>query len=156
MMLRNGLVALLLALVGCVQTTLNEPCTLVRRGSDGGSIAIKEQEIAGNANKDFISFGAGCDEFVCVRDSSFLPTSAAPTDDAQGYCSMPCAPGSTTGCPSARGALDKDPATRLSCRALLLDEATLAACRADPSCLGRLGPTTSPYFCARGRSGGSI
>ncbi len=141
--------------IGCgVKTDLGKTCSLFKRGPDGGAVPIKEQDIAGKANKDFISFGAvECEDLVCVRDSSFVST-AQPTDNAQGYCSRPCVLGSTTGCPAADSADDQNPTRRLSCRALLLDETTLAACRADPDCKARLGDTTAPYFCARGKPDG--
>jgi hypothetical protein len=144
---------LLVAFAGCPPATdLGKECTLVRRNpNDGGppSIPITEAEIKGG--RDFISFGStACEDSVCVRDSSYVrPANIKDTDPALGYCSTSCtAQGSVTGCTPA---VETD---RLSCRALILDEETLAAiCQADPTiCKRYFGDTTSPLFCARGGS----
>jgi hypothetical protein len=150
---RFGLVLFALVAAACEQTDLNTPCTLVRGNPDGGAAIplLKSDPIIKNsANKDFISFGsAGCEDQVCVRDSSFVE----PDDGgvAEGYCSRACAANSPVGCPSYAGGLDKDPKTALSCRALILDEATLAALKASNEAEFRriFGMTTSPNFCAR-------
>lgn len=106
--------------------------------------------IKNSANKDFISFGSTqCEDKVCVRDSAYTEV-----DDggfAEGYCSRACVQDSTVGCQSYSGALDQEAKTRLSCRPLILDAATLQAIKAkDPAAYQRIfGMTTSPYFCAR-------
>ncbi|MBI3185257.1 MAG: adventurous gliding motility lipoprotein CglD [Myxococcales bacterium] len=150
-----------LALAGCpVSTDLGQPCILVRKDPSDPtgkrSIAIKEGDpfIKDRAGKDFISFGAtACEDFVCVRDSSFArPAGSLDTADAVGYCSRPCVQGST--CPAANPQDNENPATRLSCRPLLLDVETLNAIKqADPQTFTKyFGDTTSPYFCARGKA----
>lgn len=151
--IRMALLALLTMLEACRSPTdLGNPCIMVKKNPDGGTtaVAIKEGELP-DGGKDFISFGAaGCENLVCVRDSAF-PRNPDPNADALGYCSSPCAANSGT-CPSANSADDNNPARRLNCRALLLDELTLAAiCSSDPAkCFQYFGGTTSPYFCARG------
>lgn len=133
---------------------VGKPCVLVKKNPDGGtgSVPILESEV--QANKDFISFGAvECEDLVCVRDlSTPRPATATDTTAAVGYCSKPCAQTSTTACRQYDEALDQKPETKTSCRALLLDESTLAAiCQNDPTtCSGYFGNTKSPYFCARG------
>ncbi len=135
-----------------VATDFGTECTLVKKNHDGGSIAvaIREGELP-DGGKDFISFGAAvCENFVCVRDSAYIKN-PNPAAEALGYCSGSCVTGSNA-CPAANSADDKDPTRRLTCRALLLDEQTLAAiCTADPvKCQTYFGGTRSPYFCARG------
>ncbi len=151
---------ILLALTACVfaacqsKTDLGKPCTLIRRdpadSTGKHSIPLKNSEI--RPGRDFISFGSTeCDDLVCVRDSAQAVTADAGAD-ALGYCSQSCVQTSTVGCPAADPADDSDPIKRLSCRALLLDETTLAAiCQSDPTtCQKYFGDTKSPYFCARG------
>jgi hypothetical protein len=116
------------------------------------SVALLEKEI--KANKDFISFGATeCEDLVCVRDSSFTrPTNSTDDSQAVGYCSRPCIPTSTLTCVAASAADNENSSpNKLTCRALLLDEATLAAIKTqDPATFTRyFGGTTSTYFCAR-------
>ena len=145
----------LAAVAGCVTGDLNTPCTLVRGNPDGGrAIDLLESDpiVKNSANKDFISFGSTeCEDQVCVRDSAYS-TDGGAEGPARGYCSRSCVANSSVGCPSASGQLDSEPKTKLSCRALILDEATLAAIKAkDPSTYQRVfGMTTSPFFCARG------
>jgi hypothetical protein len=140
------------ALASCsVHTDLGTPCVLVKRDptdtdeSDGiRSIPIKESEV--QLGKDFISFGAvECENYVCVRDAN-TPKGSTPNADAMGICSRACAFGSSTACPSV------DPTNLpLTCRALLLDEATVGTiCANDPTrCERFFGNSRSPYFCAR-------
>src|SRR6266852_2794061 len=145
LLFRMALLALLTVLEACRSATdLGNPC--------GGStpVSIKERELP-DGGKDFISFGAAiCENLVCVRDSAY-PKNPDPNADALGYCSSACVANSGT-CASANSSDDSNPARRLTCRALLLDELTLAAiCSADPvKCYQYFGGTTSPYFCARG------
>jgi len=145
-------------------TDLGTPCTLVRKDpadpSGKRSLPMKESEVT--KGKDFISFGAvECEDLVCVRDSSYAQPTPPPaaTDDAKGYCSRPCLQTSTVGCAAANPDDDKLPLKRLSCRPLILDEATLnLICQTDATtCKKYFGDTKSPYFCARGSSvdGGS-
>ena len=144
----------LVVLAACETVDLNTPCTLVRGLPDGGRAALLESDpiVKNSANKDFISFGSvECEDKVCVRDSAFSPDGGS-DGPARGYCSRACVANSSVGCPSATGQLDSDPKTKLSCRALILDEATLAAIKAArPADYQRIfGMTTSPFFCARG------
>jgi hypothetical protein len=143
-----------LLLAGCNVTDLNRPCTLVVAGPDGGLRLTKLDLALRNAiNADIISFGSSeCEEQKCVRDSAFTDDLVDTSPEAKGYCSAPCSPGSDDGCASADPRLDASPSTKLHCRALLLDPATLAALRAkDPERYKRtFGMTTTPFFCARG------
>ncbi|MBK7861702.1 MAG: adventurous gliding motility lipoprotein CglC [Archangiaceae bacterium] len=152
---RLGLAFIALSITaGCETTDLNRPCTLVRRNPDAGATALpiykSDPVIKNSAQKDFISFGSTeCEDQVCVRDSAFTEV-----DDggfAQGYCSSSCVEDSSIGCQSYDRALDNDAKSALSCRTLLLDEATLAALNAkDPASYKRyFGMTMSPFFCAR-------
>ena len=139
-----------------VNTDLGRSCQLVKKNPDGGStsVPIVEADLP-SANKDFISFGATeCEELVCVRDAYVARTGVA-TAPATGYCSRACVANSTIACPAANAADDTDPARKLSCRALLLDEQTLGAiCTNDPGTCQQLGDTRSPYFCARSNPDG--
>jgi hypothetical protein len=143
-----------LAAMACTQTDLNTPCVLVRGGPDGGApIALLKSDdiIKNSANKDFISFGSTeCEDQVCVRDSAYVD-SMPMKPEAYGYCSTYCAEGSTNTCTSQDGNLDRVPTTKLSCRALLLDSATLTALKmTNPDYYAMVfGMTTSPFFCAR-------
>jgi hypothetical protein len=147
--------SLLSALVACVPTDLNVPCVLVKGSPDGGpavNILKDDPVIRNSANKDFISFGSTeCEDQVCVRDAAYNQDGMFTDGFAHGYCSRACVAGSSVGCPSQDGSLDSKPETKLSCRPLLLDEATLNAIKmADPARYQQtFGMTTSPYFCAR-------
>jgi hypothetical protein len=150
---RLWVISIVIALASaCTVTDLNRPCTLVRGNPDGGlAIALLKSDpvIKNSANKDFISFGTTeCEDRVCVRDALYVDTDDGGTI-AQGYCSKPCSETSTGTCASE---LDNKAETKLSCRPLILDEATLAAIKAkDPDGYFRIfGMTESPFFCARG------
>jgi hypothetical protein len=140
-----------LAVAGCRKITdYNNPCLLIHR-CDAGVCPFTEGEVLEKtaATKDFISFGAvECDNLTCVRDSSY-PSGTALDQPAQGYCSSHCGSPSEA-CPSFDERLDQVAATKLHCRALLLDEEVLAAIKSDPELSKLLGNTTAPYFCARG------
>lgn len=147
------------ALVGCLllavltvackpSTGLNTRCQLPRK-SDGGTSYLTEGQVqeSTQANKDFIAFGAvDCEDFVCVRDSSF-PKGSDLSAPAEGYCSRDCLD-ETSKCESdtSVSTLDKNPATAMRCRALLLDKESLAAL--PPGTLPIAGG--QPFFCARG------
>ena len=93
--------------------------------------------IAYQANLDILSFGATeCSTKICVRDATFMDSSTDSDAFAQGYCSAACGP-----CGAG-----------LTCRALLLDEQTLAALKkADPERYKAVfGEATMANFCARG------
>jgi hypothetical protein len=157
MMRRSILLAVTsFALLGCPDgTDLGKQCYLVKKDPTDSTgqkpIRIKESEIT--PGKDFVSLGAAeCDNLICVRDADQVKGAAG--DDAKGYCSGHCLQTSTAACPSYDSAQDKDPVLRLSCRPLILDEATLAAiCQSDPdTCKRYFGDTKTSYFCARGAS----
>ncbi len=144
---------LLVFLEGCrVATDLGRECTLVKKNPDGGSgsVFILESELPDGGTKDYISFGATqCEDLVCVRDAN-VPKTGAAGALASGYCSRPCVPNASTGCPAANPDDDRDPNKKLTCRALLLDEQTLAdICTNDPGRCQQIAGTLSPYFCAR-------
>jgi hypothetical protein len=147
-----------LFLKGCrVATDLGRTCQLVKRNPDGGqgSVAILESELPAGT-KDFISFGATeCEDLVCVRSADIAKT-GVPGAAATGYCSRACVPNASTGCPAANSDDDKDPTRRLICRALLLDDLTLAQiCTNDPGTCQQIGGARSPYFCAHAVDAGS-
>ena len=158
MSLRSSLAALSLCLAavsGCkAQTDLNSECVLVKKDPSDTtgkrSVAITAGELRANANRDVISFGATeCEDLVCVREAgAALP--AADAEPVKGRCSASCA-GPDAACRSYDESLDKDPATALVCRKLLLDESVLAAMRqADEATYRKyFGDNSSPYFCAR-------
>jgi|CXWL01.1.fsa_nt_gi hypothetical protein len=158
-MMRGTLCLLVVTmLAGCREVTdLGAPCTLVKRApgsTDGGfaSVPILEKEIKGS--KDFISFGsAECEDRACVRDINF-PRGTDENAPALGYCSRVCLPSTPNACPPKDAAHEKDPQLSLSCRALLLDQATLSAiCMEDPvTCQRYFGGAQTPYFCSRGGS----
>ncbi|MFZ5470457.1 MAG: adventurous gliding motility lipoprotein CglC [Myxococcota bacterium] len=146
-----------LGLWGCpIATDVGKECILVKKDPSDPtgkrSIPIKEREIA--ANKDFVSFGAvECEDLVCVRDLNFQrPATATDETAAVGYCSRSCIATSTLGCTQSDESLNNDPATKMNCRPLILDETTLAAiCQTDSNtCKRYFGDTSSPFFCARG------
>ncbi len=150
---RLFVLVLLVFLEGCrVATDLGRECTMVKANPDGGtaSLPILESELPAISSRDYISFGATeCEDLVCVRDSN-VPRTGTPGAQAKGYCSRPCVPNASTGCPAANSADDKNPSLRLTCRALLLDEQTLAdICATDPGRCLQIAGTRSPYFCAR-------
>jgi hypothetical protein len=158
MSLRSALAALSLCLVaasGCkAQTDLNSECVLVKKDPSDAtgkkSMPITAGELRANANRDVISFGATeCEDLVCIREAG-APLPATDAEPVKGRCSSSCA-GADSTCQSFDEALDKDPATALLCRPLLLDAAVLAAMRqADEAAYRRyFGDNSSPYFCAR-------
>ena len=144
-----------LLLGGCeVSTQLGTPCDLVRKATPDEQAAgndfmpILEKDIA--ADQDFISFGAlDCEDLVCVRDAS-SPRDPEPTARARGYCSKECVQGTTTGCKVTSSEAVEDIKERMTCRPLLLDQATLEAIKvADEAFYRRtFGENNSPYFCA--------
>ena len=142
----------LFAVAGCkASSQLGEECTLVKRDpSDGGSLFLTNGELPAGAGKDFISFGSTeCDDLICVRDWDYAPLDGGglnPNEPAKGYCSRSCLIGSP--CPASSAELDASPRTRLTCRSLLLDVATLGSSKVTA-----LGTFTSSDFCARGAAG---
>lgn len=143
--------SLALVLSGCPSSTdLGQPCVLVRKDPNdpSRSIPLKEREIV--VGKDFISFGAvECEDLVCVRDAR---AEKGPDEaEAQGFCSKPCVQTNQATCNTGNRSVDEGP-DAYACRALILDEQTLAAIRtADPERYQQyFGDTQSPYFCAKG------
>ncbi len=159
-----------LFLGGCeVSSEIGKECTLVRKATaeeseaNGGRkfMPILQKEIA--LNQDVISFGSiQCEDLICVRDADFPPTMMAnpedpngepiinPNADAKGYCSKECVEGSSA-CEvkDTSGVLQGLP-ERMSCRSLLLDQATLEALRSANEARYRetFGENNSPFFCA--------
>ncbi|RKH37976.1 adventurous gliding motility lipoprotein CglC [Corallococcus sicarius] len=157
MFVRSALfMSAVLLLGGCeVTTELGKPCGLVRKATDTEAqtfgrdfMPIYEKDIA--ADQDFISFGSlDCEELVCVRDAD-SPRSDNPADEALGYCSDACVQGSTTDCEVTNSDAVEGIKERMTCRPLLLDQATLEAIKvADEGFYRRtFGENNSPYFCA--------
>jgi hypothetical protein len=128
---------------------LGHPCTLIRKNPNEAAdgikfLTIKESEIV--PGRDYISFGVTeCEEFVCVRDAN--APKGKPGDDAQGVCTRSCVTDST----SCSTGVDKDyGGDPFTCRALLLDQETLAAIKdTDPVKYAQtFGDNLSPYYCA--------
>lgn len=146
----------LVAAAGCQSPTdVGTECVLVRKDPNdpSKSVPLKEKDIV--AGKDFISFGAvECEDLVCVRDSSVQkgPDEA----EAKGFCSKPCLATNEATCRTGNSSIDDGP-NAFACRALILDEQTLAAIRqANPEQYKQyFGDTQSPYFCASGSAGGA-
>ncbi|RKH44244.1 adventurous gliding motility lipoprotein CglC [Corallococcus llansteffanensis] len=157
MFVRSALfMSAVLLLGGCeVTTELGKECRLVRKATTAEQetfgrdfMPILERDIA--ADQDFISFGAlDCEDLVCVRDDA-SPRSDNPNDEALGYCSKECVEGTTTGCEVTRDDAAEGIKERMTCRPLLLDQATLEAIKvADEAFYRRtFGENNSPYFCA--------
>lgn len=140
---------------GCeVVTELGKPCFLVRKATDAelaaGSaraVPLKEKELT--KGQDFISFGAAdCEDFVCVRDAD-TPGDSNPEAVALGYCSRPCAEGGNS-CQVTNSEAVSGLSERMTCRALLMDDAALARLKAsDPETYRKtFGTQTSSTFCA--------
>lgn len=133
---------------------LGTECVLVRKDpndtnpADGtSSIPIKMSEVT--PGKDFISFGATeCENLICVRDAN-APVGTDPNAVATGICTRPCVPTSEGSCDTGLSWVD-DSEQAYSCKALLLDQDSLAAMREqDPEKYQRyFGTTTSPDYCS--------
>jgi hypothetical protein len=139
---------------GCeVTTQLGKPCVLVKKPSaeeEAQGIRSKpvlESEIA--PKQDFISFGStDCEDLICVRDAE-SSRDPDPNAAAQGYCSQECVEGSST-CEVTDSSVPESLRTRMTCRSLLLDQASLERLKKDDPVTYRntFGETNSPYFCA--------
>jgi hypothetical protein len=155
--------------LGCRQANdLGTYCILVRRNPADppgtiSSIPVRQGELPvtsgpTSSQRDYISFGSTeCENLVCVRDATFSEAnepglSVGANFPAYGVCSRPCTPSAQALCQAADSAIDKNPRTHLSCRQLVLDEATLAHLQqTDPVRYQQyFGTNTSPFFCARG------
>jgi hypothetical protein len=144
---------LLLALAACAVPApdLNTECVLIRGNPDGGAplpILRSDPVIAFQAQADILSFGATeCSTKICVRDFTYMEAPGDNRPEAHGYCSEACGP-----CASKDPNLDKNMATKLFCRALLLDDMTLMALKqSDPARYMQLfGNSPQANFCARG------
>lgn len=157
------MVLALFAVAGCrASSDLGAECALVKRDPnvDGGRLFVTNGELRAGAAKDFVSIGsAECEDLICVRDSDYAPPDGGalnPNETARGYCSRNCITGDP--CPSSSSELDGNPRTRMTCRPLLLNAATLRAICAGSAadrarCEASLGNSTSPDFCARGGTG---
>src|SRR5215471_13880247 len=99
--------AVALTMMACkADTDLGKPgCHLLKAGPDGGPVNVIVGELS--AGKDFLSFGSvECEDLVCVLDYEAVSRLLAQAtsnpavlgDPATGYCSHPCAQGSTSGC----------------------------------------------------------
>ncbi|RKG91442.1 gliding motility protein [Corallococcus sp. CA053C] len=157
MFVRSALfMSAVLLLGGCeVTTELGKPCGLVRKATDSEAqtfgrdfMPIYEKDIA--ADQDFISFGSlDCEDLVCVRDDASA-RDPDPNAPALGYCSKECVEGTTSGCEVTNDEAVEGIKERMTCRPLLLDQATLEAIKiADEAFYRRtFGENNSPYFCA--------
>jgi hypothetical protein len=149
---------------GCeVSSDVGKPCVLVRKATQtekqqqpelGETRSIMESQL--KAGQDFISFGSvECEDLVCVRDANYDPNLAAEADltkvAAKGYCSKACVVDPLqNSCPVTTSDAEPGVASRMSCRALLLDQQALDDLRRDDPATYRatFGDNNSPYFCA--------
>lgn len=155
--------AVALSMMACkVDTDLGkEGCHLLKSGPDGGAVNVIVAELS--AGKDFLSFGSvECEDLVCVLDAQgvsvlLAQATANPAvlaNPATGYCSRACAQGSSTGCTPQFEDLQNDPSKVMGCRALVLDNDTIAEICKDPvKCRLYFDNNRSAYFCARGDGG---
>ena len=138
-MIRRAVIVLALSLAACGGSTgVGDPCTLVKRNPAGGNaLPIKEGELPA-LRADYVTFASPSCLDVCVRDAD-QPRTGNNEALATGYCSSPCA-GAGAACPST-----------FTCRALLLDEATLAAlCSSDAANCQSFPEGPKTFFCVRG------
>jgi hypothetical protein len=133
---------------GCqVTTQLGQSCVLVKKKDATSSTPVLEKDIA--PKQDFISFGAtDCEDLICVRDAE-SPHDPDPEAVALGYCSQECVEGSSS-CTVTSTDVDTALKDRMTCRSLLLDQASLERLKKDDPVAYRntFGETNSPYFCA--------
>jgi len=158
-------VAVALSMMACkADTDLGKPdCHLLKALPDGGATNVIVAELS--AGKDFLSFGAvECEDLICVLDVNgvaqvLAQATANPdvlADPATGYCSHSCAQGNATGCTPQYQDLQNDPSMIMACRALVLDDDTIAEICKDPvKCQEYFNNSRSAFFCARGGDGGS-
>jgi len=157
--------AVSLSMMACkADTDLGKPgCHLLKALPDGGGTNVIVAELA--AGKDFLSFGSvECEDLICVLDQDGVAKVLAQAtsnpavlgDPAIGYCSHACAQGNTTGCTPQFQDLQNDPSKIMGCRALVLDDATIAEICKDPvKCQEYFNNSRSAFFCARGGDGGT-
>jgi hypothetical protein len=157
--------AVALSMMACkADTDLGkEGCHLLKALPDGGATNVIVAELS--AGKDFLSFGSvECEDLICVLDQNgvgelLAQATANPDvlgDPATGYCSHACAQGSTTGCTPQYQDLQNQPGLIMSCRALVLDNDTIAEICKDPvKCQQYFNNSRSAFFCARGGDGGT-
>ncbi len=157
--------AVALSMMACnADTDLGKPdCHLLKALPDGGPTNVIVAELS--AGKDFLSFGSvECEDLICVLDqdgvaSVLAQATANPAvlaDPATGYCSHACAQGSAGGCTPQYQDYQNDPRQVMSCRALVLDNDTIAEICKDPvKCQQYFNNSRSAFFCARGGDGGT-
>ncbi|HUM09316.1 MAG TPA: adventurous gliding motility lipoprotein CglC [Myxococcaceae bacterium] len=157
--------AVALSMMACkADTDLGKPgCHLLKALPDGGPTNVIVAELS--AGKDFLSFGSvECEDLICVLDQDGVSTLLAQAtanpavlaDPATGYCSHACAQGSTGGCTPQYQDYQNDPTQVMSCRALVLDNDTIAEICKDPvKCQQYFNNSRSAFFCARGGDGGT-
>ncbi|HVP62758.1 MAG TPA: adventurous gliding motility lipoprotein CglC [Myxococcaceae bacterium] len=155
--------AVALSMMACkADTDLGKPgCHLLKALPDGGATNVIVAELS--AGKDFLSFGSvECEDLICVLDQDgvgnlLAQATANPAvlaDPATGYCSHACAQGNTSGCTPQYQELQNDPTLVMSCRALVLDNDTIAEICKDPvKCQEYFNNSRSAFFCARGDGG---
>lgn len=141
-------------LTGCSEETeIGKPCQLVKKPTpEDAARNLRFSPVLNSElveDQDFISFGASdCVDLVCVHDKD-SPIVGDPSAPATGYCSQSCIPGGDT-CDAVSGEASDDLKGRMSCRSLLLDQATLDRLRQEnpESYRSTFGENTNPFFCA--------
>jgi hypothetical protein len=147
---------------GCTVTTdLGKQCTLkktvVTRDTNGTITEKKVVDILQSElgpGQDYIAFGVTeCEDLICVRDTQapLLPDNPDNPPKALGYCSRACIEGAdASACEVTDSSVAGELKSRMSCRSLILDTATLERLRADDPAAYKqnFGDTLSPYFCA--------
>jgi hypothetical protein len=135
---------------GCeVTSELGKPCVLVKASSTGqGSEPVTLSDL--QPGQDFVSFGSlDCEDLICVLDAK---SERQTTQDGKvlGYCSRPCVATLQDNCAVTDESVSAELRNRMTCRALLLDQAALDKLRADDPARYRqiFGDHNSPYFCS--------
>jgi hypothetical protein len=145
--------ALLLSAVllcgGCKgNSDIGRSCLLVKKGSGTESAPVVAGDLS--EGQDFISFGAlDCEDLICVKDAD-MPLELVDGQVA-GYCSKPCVQDELVDpCAVTYPGAIEAVKSRMSCRALLLDQKALDDLRQnDPDTYhATFGDNNSPYFCA--------
>ncbi|HEX5751391.1 MAG TPA: adventurous gliding motility lipoprotein CglC [Archangium sp.] len=146
------LVSAVLLCGGCkVNSDIGKRCLLVKKSTDPSreSDPVVVNDLS--AGQDFISFGSlDCEDLVCVKDAD-MPVETADNGQVFGYCSSACVPDELVDpCPVTDPEAIESVKSRMSCRALLLDQQALDDLRQkDPATYrSYFGDSNSPYFCA--------
>ena len=146
------LVSAVLLCGGCkVNSDIGKRCLLVKKSKDPAKESDPVLATDLSSGQDFISFGSlDCEDLVCVKDAD-MPLETADNGQVFGYCSTACVPDELVDpCPVTDPEAVESVKSRMSCRALLLDQQALDDLRQNDPATYRatFGDNNSPYFCA--------